>query len=583
MSWSENTATKPVSSLRSRVFLVCAFVAVLSIAIGTLFVTVRVSREAEAELRRDLQDAMDLLEEYQQQRYETLSVITEMVADLPRLKAAVATRDAPTIAPVAREYRKSLGADMMLITGADGDVLVSIGTPGPLLTPDAATHAARGEPSSYLGESSTGVVQLLTRPIVVGPEPLELLGVLTAGFHIDDELARELSALTQSEVVLVARDRPVAATLRMTTAELAALGSGIEDMVELEDDTYVTLRRSVATQYAQEGFEVVLLRSRSERLAFLETFRDGLLISALFGVLLAIVLSYVVARTVTQPLADITQTMRDITTTGDLKRRIGLRGRFVDADASLLASTFNSLTEAIVRFQREEASKERLSALGRMSAVLAHEIRNPLMIIKTSLRSLRNSVASSGDAKDAADDISHEVDRLNRMVGDVLDFARPVEPDLRPTDLNAVCRSAAQAVFIDETSPTLRLDLDETLAPLVTDGDRLRTALVNVLTNARDAVNDLEVDDGEAAVVLVTRVEDDKVSIDVVDHGVGMGASELPKIFEPYYTGKRTGTGLGLAITKNIVESLGGTVRAESRPSEGSAIRIELFREGGLR
>jgi signal transduction histidine kinase len=322
----------------------------------------------------------------------------------------------------------------------------------------------------------------------------------------------------------------------------------------------------------------MLLRPVSERLSFLRTFQEGLLLSALFGVLLAIVLSYAVARTVTGPLAAIAETMREITTTGNLARKIELSGPLIDGDATVLARAFNRLTDSIARFQRESASKEKLSALGRMSTVIAHEIRNPLMIIKTSLRSFRRRELSELDVREAADDIDHEVDRLNRIVGDVLDFARPIDLDLRPTDVNAVCRSAVEAVLVGESPPPLELALDPELPDVLTDGERLRTALLNILANAKEAVEAKPNGrDGSGIALETTRSDEGKISIVVRDRGVGIPPEDLSKIFEPYFTGKRTGTGLGLAITKNIVESLGGTVVAESQPSEGTEIRIVLF------
>src|SRR4029079_9737550 len=110
-----------------------------------------------------------------------------------------------------------------------------------------------------------------------------------------------------------------------------------------------------------------------------------------FAVFLATVLSFAVARTITRPLAAITGVMREVAATGDLTRKIVLgRGqRWNDEDARLLATTFNTLTDSIARVQREMSHKERLSSLGRLSTVIAHEVRNPLMIIKAALHTLR--------------------------------------------------------------------------------------------------------------------------------------------------------------------------------------------------
>jgi signal transduction histidine kinase len=567
-----------MSSLKSRVFLACAFVAVLSIAVGTVFVTGRVSREAEAELRRDLQEAAGLLDELHHQRYETLMLLGWLVADLPKLKAAVATGDGPTVEPVARDYQERLAADVLVIADDEGKVLTSLGSKEPLALGEALDRAQKGDSAIYFAETGEGILQVATLPVVVGPEPAEVLGTLSVGFFLDDELARELQAITQSEVVLVARGRAVGTTIPVGSEEVAALGTAARGSLSIGGEDYAVLSRTLTVPDSKESLQAVLLRPVSERLSFLRTFQEGLLLSALFGVLLAVVLSYAVARTVTGPLAAIAETMREITSTGNLARKIELSGPLIDGDATVLARAFNRLTDSIARFQRESASKEKLSALGRMSTVIAHEIRNPLMIIKTSLRSFRRRELSELDVREAADDIDHEVDRLNRIVGDVLDFARPIDLDLRPTDVNAVCRSAVEAVLVGESPPPLELALDPELPDVLTDGERLRTALLNILANAKEAVEAKPNGrDGSGIALETTRSDEGKISIVVRDRGVGIPPEDLSKIFEPYFTGKRTGTGLGLAITKNIVESLGGTVVAESQPSEGTEIRIVLF------
>ena len=106
------------------------------------------------------------------------------------------------------------------------------------------------------------------------------------------------------------------------------------------------------------------------------------------------------------------------------------------------------MTESIAGFQREAAQKERLSALGRLSTVIAHEIRNPLMIIKSALPSLRRGhLHAHRSWREAVADIDEETSRLNRIVTEVLDFARPIRFDLAEADLNEICRASAQAAW----------------------------------------------------------------------------------------------------------------------------------------
>ena len=208
------------------------------------------------------------------------------------------------------------------------------------------------------------------------------------------------------------------------------------------------------------------------------------------AVLAAILVSYAVARTVTRPVEAITSTMREMAASGDLTRRIPVSpdARWQDEDARLLATTFNSMTDSIEKFQREASQRERLSSLGRLSTVVAHEIRNPLMIIKTSLRALRREDAGPEQVKTAAKDIDEEITRLNRIVAEVLDFARPIKFELAPADLNALARDAARAAGAADGSARIRLELDPGIPSMTTDAERLRQALLNILGNAVQAV-----------------------------------------------------------------------------------------------
>src|SRR5262249_54519704 len=131
----------------------------------------------------------------------------------------------------------------------------------------------------------------------------------------------------------------------------------------------------------------LILHSRAALLRSVNTLHSALAVTALIAVLVATLLSYAVARTITSPLGALTATMREMAATGDLTnpspRPVGPT-RWEDEDARVLAGAFGTLTESLGRFQREAAQRERLSSLGRLSTVVAHEVRNPLMIIKAS-------------------------------------------------------------------------------------------------------------------------------------------------------------------------------------------------------
>src|SRR5437773_10564993 len=290
----------------------------------------------------------------------------------------------------------------------------------------------------------------------------------------------------------------------------------------------------------------LILRSRTLQLQALVAINRDLGVAAVLAVLLATALSFAVARTITHPLAAITGVMREVASTGDLTQKIAVRhgNRWDDEDAQLLATTFNTLTDSIARFQREMSQRERLTSLGRLSTVIAHEIRNPLMIIKASLHTLRQPDLAPATMRDAIADIDEEVGRLNRIVNEVLDFARPIRFELAPVDLNALCRESAAAALAAGPGAGITLQLEQAVPDITTDSERLRIALVNMLVNARHATNrtaevPVNPDAPNDDVVLSTSVDNDRVRIVIADRGAGIGPADLPHVFDPYFTTKR--------------------------------------------
>jgi signal transduction histidine kinase len=176
------------------------------------------------------------------------------------------------------------------------------------------------------------------------------------------------------------------------------------------------------------------------------------------------------------------------------------------------------------------------------------------------------------------------VTRLNRIVDDVLDFARPVRLEYAPADLGVLCRDVVAATLPRSDAPRCRLTVDPGLAPVTIDAERLRTALVNILANARDAALARSARNGEGFAaepaydieMRASAPHAGRVAVEVEDRGTGIDPADLPHVFDPYFTTKRTGSGLGLAIAKNIVDAMGGVISAQSQAGEGTRIRIEL-------
>jgi signal transduction histidine kinase len=569
------------SSLTNRIFIACTLLAMLSLGFAFYFVNARAMNEAEADLRRGLIETGLLVDQNRVGLTDTFTRLARLVADLPKLKAAVETSDPPTVQPLADEYREQIKADILLLTGRRGELLGTSGAgataltlPGPLRDTDSLDEISTFAPHPR------GVLQVVSVPIRLDrdPEP-DVLGRLTVGFFLDDRFAEQIKRLTASEIAFGAGNRILASTLPADSREALAAVLGTHDIatVRIGGEEYLALARPLEPHGAMSPV-VLTLRSRTERLRFLTTIRTGLEGALVFTLLLATIVSYALARTVTRPLSAITHAMRDVAATGDLTRKVQLQsGPWDDEDAKLLAATFNALTESVGRFQAEAAQRERLSSLGRMSTVIAHEIRNPLMIIKATLSILRRADLSPEERREAVADIADETTRLNRIVTEVLDFAKPIQFDYAESSVNDICRASAAAAWAGDAESRVALELDTSLPRIVTDPERLRSALVNIMTNARHAVLAAHPGDNGAAVTVRTRSNGNgHVIVSIKDRGVGIAPEDMARIFDPYFTTRRAGTGLGLPITKNIIEGMGGRLAVSSERGVGTEIRIDL-------
>jgi signal transduction histidine kinase len=606
---------KMLSSLRSRIFLASALLAVLCIGVAIYLVNATVTAEAERTLEREIVATGAQIDQLRAERTQTFTLMARLIADLPKLKAAIETNDPPTVQDIAGEYRAQLKASLVLVTNRGGELLYSAGG-----SPRAAAIAAHqpavsdalaGRDSISLLPQPSGILQVVTVPVAIGLTHPEILGTLSVGFLLDDALAAQLKTITGSDLAFGMDGQILAATL--PRGDYPALADRLRaagiSRVRLGAQEYEALSRPLSAAgdpQTESGPVALILRSRTEQLQSLQAIHTDLAVTAVLAVVLATVLSLAVARTIARPLAAITDVMREVAVTGDLTQKIALRhgNRWDDDDARLLATTFNTLTDSIARFQREISQKERLTSLGRLSTVIAHEVRNPLMIIKAALHTLRQDDLSTDGLREAVLDIDEEVVRLNRLVNEVLDFARPIHFQLMAVDVNALCRESATAALASGPGSDIGLDLDPALSTVTTDPERLRIVLVNVLVNARHAVNGHESNGGASThrdaagkgpgrhrsgeakpvsdptspgVTLSSRASGDRVRIVVTDRGVGIASKDLSHVFDPYFTTKRGGTGLGLPIAKNIVEGLGGTIAVSSSPGRGTEILIDLL------
>ncbi len=237
------------------------------------------------------------------------------------------------------------------------------------------------------------------------------------------------------------------------------------------------------------------------------------------------------------------------------------------------ARVIREQADAIATIRARLAQTEKLAALGQLATAIAHEVRNPLAVIRSATQTLAETTdASSEDIRRACSFVIEEIDRLSNVVTSLLAFARPPQLDPRAVSVGDLF-ARARLLAGDELAAravALRCEAPADLPPLRADPDLLCQVLLGLLANAREAVGT----GGE--VTLAARAAAGEVEIDVADSGPGVPPAMRARIFEPFFTTRPRGTGLGLAVARQIVEAHGGRIAVGERPGGGARFTLRL-------
>ena len=239
---------------------------------------------------------------------------------------------------------------------------------------------------------------------------------------------------------------------------------------------------------------------------------------------------------------------------------------------------FRDLSQ-VRRLKEEIARTQRLALIGQLAAGVAHEIRNPLSSIKGFATYFKEKYQDIPEERQTAEIMVQEVDRLNRVVGQLLEFARPMAIRKKSASLQEVIRHSLKTVRHEASKKNI--DIEENLAPeinaVLIDQDRISQVLLNLYLNAIDSM-----DNGGTLSIGLSRDQDSgRLMISVSDTGEGISPEDQLHIFDPYFTTKQSGTGLGLAIVNKIIESHGGEIQVKSRSGKGTTILILMPYPGG--
>ena len=308
-------------------------------------------------------------------------------------------------------------------------------------------------------------------------------------------------------------------------------------------------------------------RMRQRELAHLIFF------AALFGGLLSLTLSIVVGRALTGPINTL---QRAAASVGGGNLRVKLPKRTGDEFGELYAS-FNQMVRRLRRARSQQVRSARVLAWGEMARQVAHEIKNPLTPIKLAVQHVRRAYADKRPdfdnvLEENVEQVLIEIDRLADIARAFSRYGAPgaTAGPIEPVRVNQVVREAITLYKAGDPQIEYLEEVEEDLPSAFARGPELKEVLINLLENARDAL------DGDGVIVVAAKRVEDNVEICVRDNGPGIPEAMLPRIFDPQFSTRSTGTGLGLAIVRRLVENWGGKVTAESEEGRGTTVRVSL-------
>lgn len=254
---------------------------------------------------------------------------------------------------------------------------------------------------------------------------------------------------------------------------------------------------------------------------------------------------------------------------GRLSTELELQGEDLRKRTRELRRSYRELQKA----QRELVRKEQLAVVGELAAVIAHEVRNPLAIIANAVAGLRRKDLAPEDRTTLLSIIDEETGRLNRLVGDLLSYARPITPQRQLLTLRDLLE---RSLSLAEAHPEVRIELQEAsgVPGVWGDASLLRQVFDNLVGNAVQAMGGM----GSLSVTIAPHTQDDApgAMVSIRDTGEGMDTQVRSRAKTPFFTTRPSGTGLGLAIVDRIVDAHGGTMTLESRPGEGTTVGVFL-------
>lgn len=420
------------------------------------------------------------------------------------------------------------------------------------------------------------------------------IGVLVLGSELGATAAQDLGKLTQSHIALLAGGQVVSSTLP-GLADNAGFVSAFKESPDAVAGKHSApgvkpvVLNGVHYYYTVGHFHsltgdstlgYVLLNSREPSLAAEQATRWVLVDVTFCAILFSAGAVWLFVNRVTKPLRELRHSAEAVGR-GDFSRRVPVRSR---DECGELAKVFNQMTENLQQSraqlettQTQLIQSEKLSAVGEFVAGVAHELNNPLTTVLGYSEMLKMADLDE-NYRHHAEMIFKSAQRCQRIVQQLLSFARPQKPERKPVALNSLITTVQEIVSYTLRTSNIEIvsELDPKLPLVMADATQIQQVLLNVINNAYQAIEEQGRPGGR--IKITTETAGSRARILVQDNGPGIAAEVLPRIFNPFFTTKAVGkgTGLGLSLCYGIIKEHGGSITPQSRYGDGATFIIDL-------
>jgi len=576
-------AWRLMARLRLRTQLLVATLLIICALLGSLLVIVRYIVRAEIAdgVQQSTDASLHAFENVQQQRDLELSRTAAMLAELPTLKAVLATQHALTIQDASEPFWKLAGCQLFVLSRPDGQFygfhVSGNGWDAKLAETSLKRSIEQADDSAWwYGRGQ--LYRVFLHPVLAGAGSNQRqVGIIAVGYQIDSSVAAQLSLASGSQIALVTGDQIIATTL--SPPEEKALGQLHANWADSTKSQEVALgagsyQAANVLLHAGPPADVrcYVLMSLDPANAFLRRLNRTIILLGVSAIVLAGLLLSFVSRTITHPLDDLVAGVRALAG-GDYVYSINPRG---SSEVAELGEAFSKMRGELLAAEQRRFANERIAALGRAASSISHDLRHYLAAVVANAEFLYEAKK----LKLNRDDIYAEIKTASEQMTDLLDSLRELSRgegsiSPRPAAIDNTVRHAVDAV---RARPEMRSreisirtsgDMTGTFDP-----QKIERALFNLVLNACEASVS-----NEGEIHIDMRSSPQLFEIRVADHGPGVPPAISNTLFDPFVSyGKSNGTGLGLAIASKVIHDHGGSVAVEETSTLGTTFLVRLPR-----